>query len=1125
MRAFLYRVFYTALLSAVAGSLWTVCAAERQTLPTSFAAPPHAVVLEPLSATRQIGLSVVLPLRNMDQLRKLLDELQDPSSPRFGKYLSVEEFTRQFGPSESDYAKVLAWLKSRGMTVTRTHSNRTLINVSAPVSVINETFSVRMTAYRHPTENRKFFAPNVEPTFESGLPILNIQGFSDYNLPRPMLRKADPTAHSDQTGSGPGGQFLGSDMRAAYAPVALDGTGQAVGLVELGPYNFSDVQAYFTSLGQPLNVPIYNVLLGVDGICSGTPATNGCDDGEEVIDMQQAISMAPHLSALIIYETNGPNTDALTAFTQAAEDNIARQISLSFGWGGTPATSPGYEQIFLELQAQGQNVFVASGDGGATVGDVGYPGDSPNIVDVGGTDLTTAGPGGAWASESGWAGSGGGWDTGSSIPSYQTPVINSSNQGSRSFRNLPDVAMEANTDNYVCVNGTCGGGIGGTSLSAPRWAGYLALANQQANGRPIGFLNKLVYSTGQASDYTNVFHDITTGNNFNSSSPNLFTAVPGYDLVTGWGTPNGQALLDVLGPAQTGSPNFALSASPSKVDLKPGGSGQTVISVNPSNGFAAPVNLTVTVIGAPEGVSASLEQSSVTGGGSTALKITTTSAAPGGDFLIAVRGTGEGVSQTAYITLALPTFGLALAPTMLYLNQNDDTTATVTVAPENGFSGRVEVSLAGSLPAGVMGAILRGKTPDTRRLALVARANALTGTSNPISITAQSGDLSQSFSSAVLAVSAAVGKGGGGTPVNLSSAYNTNAIYDDGVKFSSQGGLGGYAYSSKLLTPARVLNGIQFNFGKADIADAVAGSGQIIQLPAGNFTTLQLLATGINGEQASQPLTVTYTDGTTARFTQGFSDWYSPSNNLDEAEAVAMPYRNVQDGTKDTRPFNLYAYAFLLDSTRQVKSFTLPNNSNVIVLAATLASPDLGTPVNLAAVFNATGIYTDGSTFSGSEGLDGGGAAYSANLLGDSAGRTSVLINGVQFNWASANQPNVVYGTGNNIAMPSGHYSQVRLLGTGVQGAQTEQSITVTYTDGSKQTITQSFSDWFSPGMFPHESEVFAMPYRDLNDGTQDDRTFNLYQYILPLDAQKSVQSIALPNNRDVVVLAITLVN
>ena len=242
----------------------------------------------------------------------------------------------------------------------------------------------------------------------------------------------------------------------------------------------SDVQAYFNFVNQPLNVPIVNVLLdGVSGICGA-----GCDDGEEVIDIQQAVSMAPGLSAVIVYEGSN-DTDM---FNQMAVDNVAKQLSCSFGF--LPPDPQSDEPIFQEFAAQGQNLFVASGDGGAYFGDpvacanfsnlngcVFYPADDPLITAAGGTNLTTNGPGGSWQSETGWIGSGGGFSTnGLAIPSYQAPVINGTNQGSTTLRNIPDVAAEANTDNLFCANGGCFIGVGGTSLSAPRWAGFLALA-------------------------------------------------------------------------------------------------------------------------------------------------------------------------------------------------------------------------------------------------------------------------------------------------------------------------------------------------------------------------------------------------------------------------------------------------------------------------------------------------------------------------------------------------------------------------------------------------------------------------------------------------------------------------
>jgi hypothetical protein len=1103
-------------------------AQQRQALPVRAAAPANAAALAKMPAARQMNLSIALPMRNQAQLQTLIQQQQNPSSPEYKHFLTVQEFTARFGPTEQDYAKVVSYLKTHGMTVTRSYPNRMLVNVRASVAAVNQTFRVSMHTYQHPTENRQFFAPNIEPTIEPGLPILSVEGLSDLNEPQPMLKHAARNqAQPEQTGSGQGGQFLGSDMRAAYAPgIAAAGQGQTVGLIELGPYNLSDVQAYFTSLGQPLNVPIYNVLLGVDGICAGTPSNGGCDDGEEVIDIEQAISMAPQLSALVVYEAYGSNSDALTAFTQAASDDIAKQLSLSFGWGGTPSTEPGYEQIFMELAAQGQNVFVASGDGGASVGTVGYPGNSPNIVDVGGTDLTTAGAGGPWQSETGWVGSGGGWSTDSPIPSYQVPVITTANQGSKSYRNIPDVAMEANTDNYFCANGSCQGGIGGTSLSAPRWAGYLALANQQADGVPIGFLNPIVYSLGQTSKYASVFHDITTGNDFNQSSPNLFSATTGYDLVTGWGSPQGQGLLDLLAPANPSNPNFTVSATPSVIKLTPGESGTATVSVSATNGFNGTVTLSAAAIGAPAGVTATLDNTSISGGSGTAtLTVTTTSATPGGSLLIAINANSGTLAKTAYVSLALPDFGLTASASNIYLNQSDFTTSKFTVSPENGFAGKVNLDLASSLPDGAFGFFLPPSTKNASTLVLAADDKAFTSSGTPLTITGKSGSITQTESSLTLFVSAAVGNHGSGQPVNLSSDYNAAGVYTDGSTFTN-GGLdgGGFAYSASLVGRARVLNDVQFRIGPPNTNDVVYAAGQTIALPAGYFNTLQFLGTGVGGNQVA-PITVTYTDGSTSASQQTFHDWFNPGPGVNEGEAVAMAYRNTASGSKSNGPLHLYSYTLLLTPGKIAKSFTLPKNRNVLILAATLAYQPLGTQVNLAGAFNAEGIYTDGTTFAGDGGLDAGGAAFSGNVLGDASGPSSLVVDTVKFNLAKANQLNAVYGAGQQIALPQHRYTSLRILGTGVQGDQADQTVTVTYTDGTTSKITQSFSDWYTPQNFARENEAVKMPYRDFNDGSEDNQNFNLYQYVLPLDPGKTVKSVALPQNRYVVAVAMTLVN
>jgi hypothetical protein len=129
---------------------------------------------------------------------------------------------------------------------------------------------------------------------------------------------------------------------------------------------------------------------------------------------------------------------------------------------------------------------------------------------------------------------------------------------------------------------------------------------------------------------------------------------------------------------------------------------------------------------------------------------------------------------------------------------------------------------------------------------------------------------------------------------------------------------------------------VLFDFGPSAQPDAVACSGQVVTLPPGQFSSLMLLATGIEGNQTSKTFTVTYTDGTTSSFTQSLSDWFTPQKYHGEFEGVAMAYRNFDNGTKDNRTFNLYAYRFALTSTKTVQSITLPNDASTVVLAATV---------------------------------------------------------------------------------------------------------------------------------------------------------------------------------------------
>jgi subtilase family serine protease len=509
----------------------------------------------PVGPKQRLKLAIHLPLRNQAELTQLLRDLYDPTSAKFHKYLSVSQFTERYAVTASDYGTVVAWAKQNGLTVTAQTPNRRLLAVEGSVSTINQVFHVKVNYYRHPAAARTFYSPDREPTVAGlAVPLLQITGLNNYVLPQPMLRhRAAPgiNASPSATGSGPSGEYLPSDMRAAYyGNGSLSGAGQTIGIFSFDGYLASDLQLYYSKTGMKSNVPIKNVLVnGFSGACTSvtSPPSSSCDDGEQVLDIVNAIGMAPGLQQILFYEGSS-NTEILN---QMATDDIAKVLSSSWGWN--PADAASDDPIFQEFAAQGQSFVSASGDDGEiNTSTYSFPGVDQYITQVGGTVLTTSGPGGGWSSEAAWPQSGGGYYSGTPIPSWQqlSGVINASNLGSTTLRNSPDVAAEANFDNPTVSNGAFMTGYGGTSFAAPRWAGFLALVNQQsmANGNgSVGFINPAIYNIALGPNYAAAFHDITSGSNAPTTGDGSgFNAVPGYDLVSGWGSPGGVALINLL---------------------------------------------------------------------------------------------------------------------------------------------------------------------------------------------------------------------------------------------------------------------------------------------------------------------------------------------------------------------------------------------------------------------------------------------------------------------------------------------------------------------------------------------------------------------------------------------------
>jgi hypothetical protein len=561
-----FRLFFALLALSGFWAGGVAFASDWKTLPGHV---PRGIArltpLGPVSATNQLHLAIGLPLRDSAGLDQFLAQLYDPASPNYRQYLSPDQFADRFGPSEQDYERVKQFAAANGLTVVTTYSNRLVLDVAGPPSAVENALHIRLQTYQHPTEARRFFAPDTDPTVPSALPVADIQGLSDFAKPHPRLKRANLPA-SPKNGSGSGGAYFGNDFRNAYLPGAtLTGSGQIVGLLEFDGYYASDIAAYAAAAGDGRsNIVIQPVLLDY---FNGVP-TSGPDsgNGEVSLDIEMAMAMAPGLAKIMVFEAgpNGRQNDVLNAM---AANSAVKSLACCWGWPGGPSTTT--DSIFKQLAAQGQSFFNASGDGDAfTVGvnsDNGVdnpdtenaPSSSPYITQVGGTTLTMSGAGASYVSETVWnwgggTGSSGGVSSYYPLPTWQSGISTTSNHASTSQRNIPDVALTA--DNVTAYDSD--GAVendGGTSCAAPLWAGFLALVNQQAvslGNPPAGFVNPAIYAIGKGQNatytYAACFHDTTTGNNFWSESPGNYSAVAGYDLCTGWGTPNGANLIDAL---------------------------------------------------------------------------------------------------------------------------------------------------------------------------------------------------------------------------------------------------------------------------------------------------------------------------------------------------------------------------------------------------------------------------------------------------------------------------------------------------------------------------------------------------------------------------------------------------
>ncbi|TGA96900.1 peptidase S8 and S53 subtilisin kexin sedolisin [Sporolactobacillus shoreae] len=325
-----------------------------------------------------------------------------------------------------------------------------------------------------------------------------------------------------------------SQIKSAYGINLLNGTGAGQTIAVVDAYGSPTIQADLNTFDQQFGLPSANIEVAYP---QGKPSTNGGWALETSLDAEWAHALAPDAKILVVATKSASLTNLLAGIDYATA-NGATVVSNS--WGGSEFSSEAsYDSHFNH---SGIAYLASSGDNGEGSS---WPAASPNVVSVGGTSLYL-GTNGAYSSESAWSGSGGAASTYESIPSFQ--ALWSTVVGSH--RGIPDVAFDAdpNTGVYVYTSTPDQGQsgwfqVGGTSFSAPAWGALIALADEGrlqplSSAQALSAIYSIAGSTG-SSGYSTDFHDITTGSNG-------YSAGPGYDEVTGIGSPTANQLIPLL---------------------------------------------------------------------------------------------------------------------------------------------------------------------------------------------------------------------------------------------------------------------------------------------------------------------------------------------------------------------------------------------------------------------------------------------------------------------------------------------------------------------------------------------------------------------------------------------------
>jgi subtilase family serine protease len=719
------------------------------------------------SGTKLGGISIVFSRTASQEakLQALISAQQNSSSASYHRWLTPDEFAKQFGVAGSDIAKVESWLERQGFTIDGVSRSKNRVTFSGTAGQVAAAFGAALHYYS--VNGETHYAPSNDLSVPATLSsvVQSIMNLSSFR-PKPHV-KAKPSFTSGQSGNNfltPKDVATVYDIAAAYNS-GYTGTGQSIAVVGQSEVYLSDVENFQNAAGLTVKDPTLVLVPN-----SGSPAVSSGDEAESDIDMEYSGGIGTGATIYLVYVGDNSNYSVWDSINYAVDTLIAPIISVSYGDCETDLGSSNYatlNSILEQAAAQGQSVVAASGDSGSTdcygysnlttaqqeALAVDFPSDSQYVTGIGGSEFPSADidggsnsstywesangsdvinsalsyiPEQVWnddSSSNGISSGGGGISTLTARPSWQTGVTGIP---SGSYRLVPDVSLAASPSNpgylfcssdstWTGITGSCSNGFrdsndqyltvaGGTSFGAPIFAGMMAILNQKLNSTGQGVVNSTLYTlAADATTYASAFHDITSGGNqctagssfCSAAGESEYTATSGYDEASGLGSLDFANLLGAWPtiPASSLEPSVTtLSAATSA----PASGAADTITITVASGSTSSTTeptgtLTIEVDGTTETSSLAVADGSAT---------YTFSSSTTGSHVITATYSGDSTYASSTGSLALNVGGssgsFSLAATNLTVSAGSSGTSTITVTPQNGYTGTIGWSVSAS---------------------------------------------------------------------------------------------------------------------------------------------------------------------------------------------------------------------------------------------------------------------------------------------------------------------------------------------------------------------------------------------------------------------------------------------